>query len=112
MTTSTPDGVAIQGLTAGRWAVAQYRTHLPVLRDFPPGVLPVEAAVRRARCGFGPGKIADYLKRFHQQTLAVSSVHRILLRHGMNRLPSSQKHRAHGKRWQRYEKPQPGHRLQ
>jgi len=45
---------------------------------------------------FGPGKIADYLKRFHQQSLAVSSVHRILLRHGMNRLPSSQKHRRTG----------------
>jgi len=30
----------------------------------------------------------------------------------MNRLPASQKHRPHGKRWQRYEKPQPGHRLQ
>jgi transposase InsO family protein len=39
-------------------------------------------------------------------------VHRILLRHGMNRLPANQKHRPHGKRWQRYEKPQPGHRLQ
>ncbi len=61
---------------------------------------------------FGPGKIADYLKRFHQCSLAVSSVHRILLRHGLNRLPSSQKHRSHTKRWQRYEKPQPGHRLQ
>jgi transposase len=61
---------------------------------------------------FGPGKIADYLQRFHQQSLAVSSVHRILLRHGINRLPASQKHRAHAKRWQRYEKPQPGHRLQ
>ena len=61
---------------------------------------------------FGPGRIADYLKRFHQLSLAVSSVHRILLRHGMNRLPANQKHRAHGKRWQRYEKPQPGHRLQ
>jgi transposase InsO family protein len=61
---------------------------------------------------FGPGKIADYLKRFHQLSLAVSSVHRILGRHGMNRLPSSQKHRSHAKRWQRYEKPQPGHRLQ
>jgi transposase-like protein len=58
---------------------------------------------------FGPGRIADYLKRFHQLSLAVSSVHRILARHGMNRLPSSQKH---AKRWQRYEKPQPGHRLQ
>ena len=61
---------------------------------------------------FGPGKIADYLRRFHQQSLAVSSVHRILLRHGMNRLPSSQKHRAHARRWQRYEKQQPGCRLQ
>jgi transposase InsO family protein len=61
---------------------------------------------------FGPGKIADYLKRFHQQSLAVSSVHRILARHGLNRLPSNQKHRPHAKRWQRYEKPLPGHRLQ
>ena len=30
----------------------------------------------------------------------------------MPRLPANQKHQAHGKRWQRYEKPQPGHRLQ
>jgi transposase InsO family protein len=61
---------------------------------------------------FGPGRIRDYLQRFHDICLAVSSVHRILLRHGMNRLPANQKHRAHPKRWQRYEKPQPGHRLQ
>ena len=26
---------------------------------------------------FGPGNIADYLERFHQQSVAVSSVHRI-----------------------------------
>jgi transposase InsO family protein len=61
---------------------------------------------------FGPGRIADYLKRFHQLTVAVSSVHRVLIRHDMNRLPANQKHRAHSRRWQRYEKPQPGHRLQ
>ena len=61
---------------------------------------------------FGPGRIADYLKRFHQLTVAVSSVHRILVRHDLNRLPANQKHRAHARRWQRYEKPQPGHRLQ
>jgi hypothetical protein len=30
----------------------------------------------------------------------------------MNRLPANQKHQPHGKRRQRYEKPQPGHRLQ
>jgi transposase len=53
---------------------------------------------------FGAGRIAGYL--------ATSSVHRILTRHGMQRLPANQKYRPHGKRWQRYEKPQPGHRLQ
>jgi hypothetical protein len=36
----------------------------------------------RQTCHFGPGKIADYVQRFHQQSLAVSSVHRILTRHG------------------------------
>ena len=61
---------------------------------------------------FGPGRIAEYLKRFHQLTVAVSSVHRILVRHDLNRLPANQKHRSHARRWQRYEKPQPGHRLQ
>jgi transposase InsO family protein len=61
---------------------------------------------------FGPGKIADYLKRFHRLSVARSSVHRILGAHGMSRLPANQKHRPHKKRWQRYEKPQPGHRLQ
>jgi transposase len=61
---------------------------------------------------FGPRKIADYLKRFHQVSIAGSSVHRILRRRGMNRLPANQKYRQHAKRWKRYEKPQPGHRLQ
>jgi transposase InsO family protein len=61
---------------------------------------------------FGPGMIASYLHRFHRVEIARSSVHRILTRHGMNRLPANQKHQPHGKRWQRYEKPQPGHRLQ
>jgi transposase len=61
---------------------------------------------------FGAGRIADYLKRFHQVAVATSTVHRLLGQHGMGRLPANQKHRSHGKRWQRYEKPQPGHRLQ
>jgi transposase InsO family protein len=61
---------------------------------------------------FGPEKIADYLKRFHAIAVARSSVHRILRRHGLHRLPASQKHQPHRKRWQRYEKPLPGHRLQ
>jgi transposase len=36
---------------------------------------------------FGPGKIADYLKRFHTIAVARSTVHRILQRHGIQRLP-------------------------
>ena len=61
---------------------------------------------------FGPGKIADYLKRFHRVSVARSSVHLMLGRHGLSRLPANQKHQPHQKRWQRYEKRQPGHRLQ
>lgn len=45
-------------------------------------------------------------------SVAASSVHRILAKHGMSRLPANQKHRPHAQRWTRYEKPQPGHRLQ
>jgi transposase len=61
---------------------------------------------------FDAGRIAAYLRRFHQIVIVNSSVHRILTRHGMPRLPANQKYQPHGKRWQRYEKPQPGHRLQ
>jgi len=61
---------------------------------------------------FGAGRIAAYLRRFHQIAIASSSVHRILTRHGMPGLPANQKHQPAGKRWQRYEKPQPGHRVQ
>jgi transposase len=65
----------------------------------------------RQRYHFGAGRIADYLKRFHEVSIACSSVHRILGKHGMGRLPANQKHQPHHKRWKRYEKP-PGHRLQ
>lgn len=37
---------------------------------------------------------------------------RVLKKHGLGRLPASQKFQPHGKRWKRYEKAQPGHRLQ
>ena len=53
---------------------------------------------------FGPGKIADYLKRFHGLSVACASVHRILHRHAINRLPANQKYRRHAHRWTRYEK--------
>jgi transposase InsO family protein len=81
-----------------------------------PRATPAEVVAKilylRENYHFGAGRIADYLKRFHQLSIATSSVHRILERHGMSRLPANQKHRPHKQRWQRYEKPQPGHRLQ
>jgi transposase len=66
----------------------------------------------RQQFRFGPARIAAYLHRFHQIAIARSSVHRILRRHGMNRLPGTRQQHPPGKRWQRYEKPVPGHRLQ
>lgn len=80
-------------------------------RATPPAVVS-KILYLRQQYHFGPGRIADYLKRFHQVTVACSSVHRILGKHGMNRLPANQKHQPHHKRWKRYEKPRPGHRLQ
>jgi len=61
---------------------------------------------------FGPHKIAMYLKRYHDVSISPSGVWRILARLDLNRLPSSQRHKSHQKRWQRYEKPQPGVRVQ
>jgi transposase len=61
---------------------------------------------------FGPEKIAMYLNRYHDVSISNSGVWRILKRLDMNRLPASQKHKAHDKRWKRYEKQLPGHRVQ
>jgi len=61
---------------------------------------------------FGPQKIAMYLKRYHDVTISVSGVWRILKRLEMNRLPAYQRYKRHKERWKRYEKPQPGHRVQ
>jgi len=65
----------------------------------------------RQRYHFGAGRITDYLRHFHHVHIARSSVHRILIRHGLAHLPTHAKRRPKGP-WKRYEKPQPGHRLQ
>ena len=41
-----------------------------------------------------------------------SGVWRILKRLELNRLPASQRYKRHDRRWKRYEKPLPGHRVQ
>jgi transposase InsO family protein len=61
---------------------------------------------------FGPARIAAYLQRYHAIRVAHSTVHRILQRHNLGKLPSSQKYQRQTHRWKRYEKQQPGHRLQ
>jgi transposase InsO family protein len=61
---------------------------------------------------FGPSKISMYLKRYHGITIGQSGVWRILKRLDMNLLPASQRHKRYDRRWQRYEKPLPGHAVQ
>ncbi|SNY04260.1 Transposase [Paractinoplanes atraurantiacus] len=61
---------------------------------------------------FGPVKIQMYLKRYHDITITSSAIYNILVRLGLNRLPASQRYTSREKRWKRYEKPLPGHRLQ
>ncbi len=61
---------------------------------------------------FGPQKISMYFKRYHEIGISPSGVWRILKRLGMNRLPTSQRYQPKAKRWKRYEKPQPGLRVQ
>jgi transposase InsO family protein len=61
---------------------------------------------------FGPAKIAMYLKRYHDLQISHSGVWRVLKRLDLNRLPASQRHQRHDRRWRRYEKPLPGHRVQ
>jgi transposase InsO family protein len=53
-----------------------------------------------------------YLKRYHQVQISNSGVWRILKRLELNRLPASQRYKRHDRRWRRYEKPLPGHRVQ
>jgi len=46
----------------------------------------------RQQYHFGAGRIADYLRRFHQVAVARSTVHHLLTKHALARLPANQKH--------------------
>lgn len=62
---------------------------------------------------FGAGRVASYLKRYHQISISSSTVQCILKRHGLNRLPANKKkYERLNIKWKRYEKQQPGHRVQ
>jgi transposase len=66
----------------------------------------------RQHSHFGPARIATYLRRYHEIQVSSSGVWRILKRLELNRLPASQRYERHDRRWKRYEKPLPGHRVQ
>ena len=66
----------------------------------------------RTHYHFGPGKIAMYLRRYHDIEISKSGVWRILHRLDMGRLPASQRYKRHDRRWPRYEKQRPGHHVQ
>jgi transposase InsO family protein len=61
---------------------------------------------------FGPNKIRMYLKRYHGVEVSSSGVWRILKKLDLNRLPTSQRYKRLDRRYLRYEKQQPGHRVQ
>lgn len=61
---------------------------------------------------FGPHRISMYLKRYHALTCSPAGIWRILRRAGVSRLPSNMRYRSRETRFQRYEKPLPGHQLQ
>jgi transposase len=59
---------------------------------------------------FGPEKISMYLRRYHELTISPSGVWRILKRLDLNRLPASQRHKSHQKRWNATRNPNPATR--
>jgi hypothetical protein len=61
---------------------------------------------------FGPAKIAMYLQRYYDIQISQSGIWPVLKRLDLNRLPASQRYKRHDRRWKRYEKPLPGHRVQ
>jgi transposase len=61
---------------------------------------------------FGSYRIKVYLERYHGIKISKSGVWWILKRLNMNLLPVSKRCRRNEDRWVRYEKPQPGHRIQ
>jgi len=81
-----------------------------------PHATPTEVAGKviylRQNYHFGPQKISMYLRRYHDVTVSPSGVWRSLKRLELNRLPAHQRYKRYIQRWKRYEKPQPGHRVQ
>jgi transposase InsO family protein len=85
----------------------------PIAEDHPRRI--PEATVQkvlelRRTFNLGPQRIVWYMDRYHDTRISFSSVYRILVRNGVNRLPKHVGRRAIHTR--RYEKKVPGHHVQ
>lgn len=87
------------------------RSHWPFHIPTKPEII-AKIVYLRQTYHFGPWKIQMYLKRYHNIHVSSSGVWRILKRLNMNCLPYNQRYKKHKERWKRYEKPEPGHRIQ
>ena len=87
-------GAAPYGPTAMRGCAIAPERRSDHPRATPPEVVS-KILYLRQQYHFGAGRIADYLRRFHQVSVARSTVHRLLGKHGLGRLPANQKHRPH-----------------
>ena len=92
---------------------AGLRQRRPIAKDHPRRV--PEATIDkilefRRKYHLGPQRIVWYLERYHGITISMTSVHRILIRNGLRRLPSKVCRRALHTR--RYAKQVPGHHIQ
>jgi transposase-like protein len=52
-----------------------------------------------------------YLEHYHDIHISSSGIWRILKKLQMGRLPVNQRYKRRQKRWKRYDKPMPGHRI-
>lgn len=93
--------------------VAGLKRKRPIARNHPNRIS--DQTVRkvlelRTKYHLGPQRIVWYMDRYHGIRIGFSSVYRILVRHGLNRLPDKADRRALHTR--RYAKRVPGHHVQ
>ena len=92
---------------------AGLRERKPIAKDHPrriPESTVAKVLDLRKEYHLGPQRIVWYLERYHGVRISMSSVHRILIRNGLRRLPSKVGRRALHTR--RYAKQVPGHHIQ
>jgi transposase InsO family protein len=89
------------------------RSRTPLAKDHPRRI-PRETVQKvlelRRTYELGPQRLVWYMERYHDTKISFGSVYRILVRHGVNRLP--QKARQRTLHTRRYAKRVPGHHVQ